>query len=359
MKWLRSFLLGFCFILAASFPASAQYQAVASCPGAVALQPVGSGGAVALVDVNGNLCISGNISTTPSGTQPISAVALPLPSGAATAANQNTGIGNITVALSGMTSNNAATQIALQGTNSAAVLLSGTWVGTLTPYVSADGGTTWAATVFINPATQAISGTVTGNGTYSILGTGGMTHARVVLSPYTSGTVTGNLSATSQGPSDASVLYGLSLQTGTAGSPASQVVSVQGVVSGTPVPTQGPSTGGGFPTSATAITISSTGTTGAVAAALAAAASKTTYICGFSITSDAVAGLSGNATVAGIITGTMTYIQGVGVAPAVASTTQTFNPCVPSSTTNTAITVTSAAAGTGGTTAVNAWGYQQ
>lgn len=149
------------------------------------------------------------------------------------------------------------------------------------------------------------------------------------------------------------------LVVGTAGAPSTQVVSVQGVASGTPITTQGPSTGGGFPTSSTPITISATGTTGTVAAALAAAASKTTYICGFSITSDAVAGLSGNATVAGVITGTMTYIQGVGVAPAVVSTTQNFNPCVPSSTTNTAITVTSAAAGTGGTTAVNAWGYQQ
>lgn len=149
------------------------------------------------------------------------------------------------------------------------------------------------------------------------------------------------------------------LVVGTAGVPSTQVVSVQGVTSGTPITTQGASTGGGFPTAATAITISATGTTGATAAALPAASSKTTYVCGFSITSDAVAGLSGNATVAGVITGTMTYIQGVGVAPAVASTTQNFNPCIPSSTTNTAITITSAAAGTGGTTAVNAWGYQQ
>lgn len=43
-----------------SFPAQAQYVAVASCPGAVAIQPVNSSGAVAIVDVNGNLCISGS-----------------------------------------------------------------------------------------------------------------------------------------------------------------------------------------------------------------------------------------------------------------------------------------------------------
>lgn len=191
----------------------------------------------------------------------------------------------------------------------------------------------------------------------------------------TSGGLTGNVSNASSGVATSSTNLGTvaynyvwngvtwdqaaGLVVGTAGAPSTQVVSVQGVTSGTAITTQGASTGGGFPTSATAITISATGTTGATAAALAAASSKTTYICGFSITSDAVAGLSGNATIAGVITGTMTYIQGVGVAPAVASTTQTFSPCIPSSTTNTAITVTSAAAGTGGTTAVNAWGYQQ
>lgn len=147
-------------------------------------------------------------------------------------------IPNVTATLSGMSANNAATQIALQGTNSASVLLSGTWVGTLTPQVSSDSGTTWAATVFFNPATQAITTTVTASGTYDILGTGGKTHARVLLSPYTSGTVTGNLSATSQGPSDAAVLYGLALQTGTAGVPAPAAVTVQGFLTGgTPVPT--------------------------------------------------------------------------------------------------------------------------
>lgn len=129
-------------------------------------------------------------------------------------------------------------------------------------------------------------------------------------------------------------------------------------VSGT-VTTAGPSTGGGFPNAATPITISATGTTAATVATLAATSGKTTYICGFSITSDATAGLAGNATVAGVITGTMTYIQGVGVAPAVASLTQNYAPCVPASTTNTTIVITSAAAGVGGGTAVNAWGYQQ
>lgn len=119
-----------------------------------------------------------------------------------------------------------------------------------------------------------------------------------------------------------------------------------------------PASASQYPAGATPVTISATGTTAATAATLAGTSGKTTYVCGFSITSDAVAALAGSATVAGVITGTMTFIQGVGAIPAVSSLTQTFSPCVPASTSNTGIVVTSAAAGTGGNTAVNAWGYQ-
>lgn len=109
----------------------------------------------------------------------------------------------------------------------------------------------------------------------------------------------------------------------------------------------------------TAITASATGTTGATTATLAAAAAKTTYICGFTITSDATAALAGTATVTGTITGTMSYIQNVGGATAAGILTQTFAPCIPGSATNTGIAINSVAAGTGGNTAVTAWGYQQ
>lgn len=60
-------LLGLSVFLAlAGFvaPASAQYRVVASCPGAVAIQPAGTGGATVVVDVNGNLCSSGTTTTT-------------------------------------------------------------------------------------------------------------------------------------------------------------------------------------------------------------------------------------------------------------------------------------------------------
>lgn len=121
-----------------------------------------------------------------------------------------------TASLSGMTSNGAATQIVLSGTNSVSVLLSGTWAATITPEVSTDGGTTWVATRFYNVNTHTPSNTVTTNGTYDIVGTGGKSHARVRITSYTSGTVTGNLRATSQAPSanDAQIELNSIAQTG-------------------------------------------------------------------------------------------------------------------------------------------------
>ena len=111
-------------------------------------------------------------------------------------------------------------------------------------------------------------------------------------------------------------------------------------------------------TTPTAITASTTGTTGATTATLAGVASKTTFICGFTITSDATAAIAGAATVTGTITGTLNYIQNVGSATSAGQLQQTFSPCIPASATNTGIAVNSVAAGTGGNTAVTAWGYQ-
>lgn len=108
----------------------------------------------------------------------------------------------------------------------------------------------------------------------------------------------------------------------------------------------------------TPVTNSATGTTTATAATLPALASKFTYICGFTITADATAALAGAATVAGTVSGSLNYIQNVGTVTAAGNLSQTFSPCIPSSAVNTAIVVTSVAAGAGGSTAVSAWGFQ-
>jgi hypothetical protein len=112
-----------------------------------------------------------------------------------------------------------------------------------------------------------------------------------------------------------------------------------------------------YPLEATPVSITATGTTAAVVATLPAATGRTTYITGFSITSTATAGLVAPATITGL-TNSMTYEQPVGTSPVVGQLTQTFFPALPGSAVNTAIVVTSAAAGTAGVTAVNVWGYQ-
>lgn len=138
--------------------------------------------------------------------------------------------------------------------------------------------------------------------------------------------------------------------------PNSPTLNVQGVAGMTPVVT---TTSGPYPNGAVPITATATGTTAATAATLAGTAGKTTYICGFTITADATALATGTAVVSGTISGSLSYLQTVlAAASGTSDLTKNFNPCIPASASNTAIVATSAAAGTGGNTIVNAQGYQ-
>lgn len=118
-----------------------------------------------------------------------------------------------------------------------------------------------------------------------------------------------------------------------------------------------------YPQGATAITAASGNVANASAVAtLAGAASKTTYITGFEITGSGATGAAIVVpTVAGSITGTLTYIQAV-VAGALLGNTPLvvqFDPPIPASAANTAIVVTVPALGVGNTnSAVVAHGYQ-
>lgn len=112
-------------------------------------------------------------------------------------------------------------------------------------------------------------------------------------------------------------------------------------------------------TTPTAVTASATGTTAATAASLGATASVTNFVCGFTISAAATSLTTGTATLSGTVSGSLSYIQTVqAVASGAAVLTQNFNPCIPASAANTAITITSAAAGTLGNTIVNIWGYR-
>jgi hypothetical protein len=107
------------------------------------------------------------------------------------------------------------------------------------------------------------------------------------------------------------------------------------------------------------ITASATGTATAITATLAANATKTTYICGFSIRANATAVATGNSTVTGTISGAMNFTQWTApAATGLGITEMVFSPCIPGSAINTGIAILSAIPGAGGTVSVSAWGYQ-
>lgn len=121
----------------------------------------------------------------------------------------------------------------------------------------------------------------------------------------------------------------------------------------------GSASGTGYPINSTPITASATGTTAAVTVTLPGVVGKTTFICGFSMTSGGTTTAAvGTATIVGTIGGTLSYVY---VDAATASQLIVRYPpvCIPASAQNTAIVVTMPAGGTGTVAAaVNAYGYQ-
>lgn len=100
-----------------------------------------------------------------------------------------------------------------------------------------------------------------------------------------------------------------------------------------------------------------TGTTGAVVGTLAAAAGKTTYISGFSISTVGSAGDVGPIVIAGLLGGSQTYHL---FSTATGNNLLiTFPTPLAASAVNTAITVTTTANATATAVDVNSWGYQQ
>lgn len=114
-----------------------------------------------------------------------------------------------------------------------------------------------------------------------------------------------------------------------------------------------------YPSGATPITASATGTTGATTATLAGTSGKTTYICWYSIRANATAATTVTNTITGVITGTLSSIMWVApAASGIGLDEMIFNPCVPASATNTGIAAVSGAPGSGGLVSSKAGGYQ-
>jgi len=145
------------------------------------------------------------------------------------------------------------------------------------------------------------------------------------------------------------------LLVGTAGAPAADVVTVQSPIT---------SGSAGYPAASTPISASSGNVAAATATAtLAQVASKTTYICGFSITSSgSTAAAVVSPTIANLITGTMTftYTSVAGVTLANQPLVVPITPCLPANAQATTIVVSMPSLGAGNTnTTVSAWGFQQ
>lgn len=120
----------------------------------------------------------------------------------------------------------------------------------------------------------------------------------------------------------------------------------------------GSATGTGFPNNSIPLTASATGTTGAISATLPGVTGKTTFICGFTLTSGGTTtALVATATITGTIGGTMSYVY-VFAAGAQGLFGIAFPNCIPASAQNTAIVVNQPAGGTATVAAVSAWGYQ-
>lgn len=112
-----------------------------------------------------------------------------------------------------------------------------------------------------------------------------------------------------------------------------------------------------YPAGATATVNSATGTTGAVSAALGGT-SGTTYICGFDVSAIGGTAAVGPITV-GTLIGTKTFTYQLASSASGNLLTKTFSPCIPASAATTAITVATTADGTATAVDVNVWGYQQ
>lgn len=122
----------------------------------------------------------------------------------------------------------------------------------------------------------------------------------------------------------------------------------------------GAATATGYPNNSTPVTASATGTTGAVTATLPAINGKTTFLCGFVMTSGGTtAATTGPATVTGTINGALNFVyEEPALAAGQGRLVVPFAPCVPASGQNTAIVINMPAGGAGTTAAVTSWGYQ-
>lgn len=223
-----------------------------------------------------------------------------------------------------------AVTLSTNGYSTVGLSITGTWSGSLTIRGSVDysyaASPTWITTTAVPVSTGVPLTAITATGVYQI-----------------------NCAGFS-----AIQVFGTSIVSGTANIALLGSAGVSTVMADNTIPVVPTSQ---YPSGATPITGNAAGTTGAVVGTLAAAANKTTYICGFNVQAIGGTATVGPITVAGLVGSSQVY-QGSSSAAGGTVVSVAFNPPIPASAVNTAITITTTANGTATAVDVNSWGYQ-
>jgi hypothetical protein len=113
-----------------------------------------------------------------------------------------------------------------------------------------------------------------------------------------------------------------------------------------------------YPAAATPVAEAGSGSTGAVVGQISAVANQTSYLCGFDVSAIGGTAAVGPVVIAGLI-GTTSFTYQISSTAAGLTLARNYNPCIPASATNTAITVTTTADGSATAVDVNVHGYRQ
>lgn len=391
MKWLLGLLAALCLL--AAMPAAAQLTiTVPSCGTLPRVPALGSAGLLG-IDQTGNLCVSASVSASISGFNPtttgtpIAATTSGVTGSISSAVVVATNVGGTNVAYcklgaSATTSDQAiapnfgwfafttagATQLTcITSTSTTTVNIVG---GTGLPTGTGGGGgsssggggaVTVADGADVAQGTTTDAACATDNGTCTELSLLKRAIQRLTIiittlgSPFQAGgTVTvGNTCAGGSGQQVMASSCPVAIASNQSSIPVAATLGAEttkniGTVSQLP-----------YPSGATPITASNTGTTGATTATLAGTSGKTTYICGYSIRANATAATTVTNTITGVITATLSSIMWIApLASGLGVDEQIFSPCIPASGTNQAIAIVSGAPGSGGTVSSKGWGYQ-
>jgi len=225
------------------------------------------------------------------------------------------------------------------GRSTVGISVTGTWSGSLTIRVSVDyaqvgaANATWGTSTAVSLASGTVVTSISSNGIFQVNASG----------------------------FSAVQVFGTNIVSGTANVSMEGSTGVSTVMADNPFPVASTTV---YPLTATPVTGTGTGSTGAISATLSAGTTQVTYLCGFSFQgSNATAAVNSNISVTGLSGGTLNFgytaLAAGAAVPQPPPITHRFNPCLPSSAVNTAVVVTPPTLGAGAPLAtVTVWGFR-